>query len=192
MRQHGRSSNAPRRVGIDIPALRTLLATALVCVLALGVAWTTRDPPAVDPRPFLLNALLAPALDADALPLRWVDPRPALGCGSATTVYVNGQPLAAGALVPDTPFALEWHADHCSPFGRTGPRLEGSVLLTVFREDWGFSALVEPTDLRFERLGRKSIVAAHGAVTMPRSVDADDPAEAAPDEMQDDTKEIHR
>src|SRR5262245_49205245 len=30
---------------------------------------------------FLLNALLASALDADAVPLRWVDPRGALGCG---------------------------------------------------------------------------------------------------------------
>jgi len=192
MREHGNPNNARRRVRVDMPALRTLLATALASVLALGVAWTTRDPPGFDPRPFVLNALLAPALDAEAVPLRWADPRPLLGCGAGTTVTVNGQPIAPGALVPDTPFELEWHADHCKPFGRNGPRVEGSVLLTVFREDWGFSALLEPADLRFEKFGHKTIVAAHGAVTMPRSVDADDPAEAAPDEMQDDTKEIHR
>jgi len=48
---------------------------------------------ALDPSPFILNALLVPALDGDAVPLRWVDPRPALRCGPGSVVRVNGMPL---------------------------------------------------------------------------------------------------
>src|SRR5262245_1833833 len=32
----------------------------------------------LDPQRFILNGLLVPSLDADAVPLRWVDPRPAI------------------------------------------------------------------------------------------------------------------
>ena len=75
----------------------------------------------------------------DALPLRWVDPRPALRCRPGTEVRVNGAPLVPGTLVPDAPFELEWHANACRPFGASGPRFDGHVRLTVFREDWGFT-----------------------------------------------------
>lgn len=103
---------------------------------------------AAAPRPdasrFILNALLVPALDGDAVPLRFVDPRPAMHCGRRSAVRVNGEMLRPGALVPDAPFELEWWTDGCRPFGAAGPRFEGGVKLVVFREDWGFSAVVEP------------------------------------------------
>ena len=101
-----------------------------------------------DPQRFILNGLLVPALDTDALPLRWVDPRPGLHCGPETTVRVNGAPLVPGELVPNAPFELEWHADACRPFGVAAPRFDGDVKLTVYREDWGFTALVVPHGLR--------------------------------------------
>ena len=96
----------------------------------------------------LLSALLVPALELEALPLRWVDPRPALGCGPDSDLRVNGAPLVAGTWVPDPPFELEWQSDGCHPFGQGGPRFDGLVLLTVAKENWGLSLAVEPSDLR--------------------------------------------
>lgn len=110
-----------------------------------------------DPSPYMLNAFLVPALDADAMPLRWVDPRPVMGCEPETAVWVNGERLRAGELVPDAPFEIEWLAQGCRPFGASGPRFDGGVTLTVFREDWGFSAMVKPFNLR----------AVSGSTTLP-------------------------
>jgi hypothetical protein len=134
-------------------------------------------PAALNPSRFILNALLVPALDADAVPLRWVDPRPALRCGPHTTVRVNREPLLAGALVPDTPFELEWQADGCRPFGAHGPRFDGGVKLTVFREDWGFSAMVEPSGLRVASAENETILIQPGAASMPQCVEAGGPVE---------------
>lgn len=131
-------------------------------------------PPATfDPSRFILNALLVPALDSDAMPLRWVDPRPALGCGPNTTVRVNRQPLVPGALVPDRPFELEWQTNGCRPFGAGGPRFDGRVQLTVFREDWGFSAMVKPWRLRATLSDDKTIMIQPGGVSLPQFVEAD-------------------
>ncbi len=124
---------------------------------------------------FLLNALLAPAIDTDAVPLRWVDPRQAMGCGPHTTAQVNGMAITPGATVPDAPFELEWHSDGCRPFGRFGPRFEGRVKFTVYREDWGFSASVESTDLRAVSAGNQVVLIEPGAVSMPQQPDADRP-----------------
>jgi hypothetical protein len=123
---------------------------------------------------FLLNALLVPALDAEAMPLRWVDPRPALGCGPDSAVRVDGAPLVAGAPVPDAPFDLEWLSDGCRPFGRGGPRFDGRVQLTVVRENWGFSASVEPSDLRVAWKNGTAWLQP-GAASMPLCIDADEP-----------------
>lgn len=127
---------------------------------------------AFDVSRFILNALLAPALDPDAAPLRWVDPRPTMGCGRASTVRVNGEPLRVGALVPDAPFELEWWAQGCRPFGAAGPRLHGGVKLTVFREDWGFSALVEPRGLRAVSAEGETLIGRGGA-SMPQCIETD-------------------
>ena len=132
------------------------LAAALGVIFILNAAKARPDRPPVaaarpsgfDPSRFILNALLVPALDSEALPFRWADPRPPLGCGSNAVVRVNRKPLRVGALVPDAPFELDWRTDGCRPFGASGPRFDGRVKLTVFREDWGFSAMVEPHDLR--------------------------------------------
>lgn len=115
----------------------------------------------------LLNALLLPALDLDARPLRWVDPRPALGCGPDSAVRVDRRPLIVGAMVPDAPFELEWQSDGCRPFGRDGPRFDGRVQFTVFREDWGFSAAVGPSDLRVASGKNGTAWLQPGKVSMP-------------------------
>jgi hypothetical protein len=133
------------------------------------------SPAALDPSRFILNALLVPALDGDAVPLRWVDPRPALRCGPDAMVRVNGAPLVAGALVPDAPFEVEWQADGCRPFGARGPRFEGRVQLTVFREDWGFSAMVKPARLRVTFAGNKSMLIQPGAASLPQCVETEEP-----------------
>jgi len=133
---------------------------------------------ALDPSRFILNALLVPVLDGDAVPLRWVDPRPALGCGPDTTVRVNREPLLAGALVPeDRPLELEWQTDGCRPFGAHGPRFDGGVKLTVFREDWGFSAMVEPSGLRVALAENETILIQPGAASLPQRVETDEPHE---------------
>ena len=131
-------------------------------------------PAALDPSRFILNALLVPALDGDAVPLRWVDPRPTMQCGPNTTVRVNREPLLAGALVPDMPFELEWQTDGCHPFGAHGPRFDGSVRLTVFREDWGFSAIVEPSGLRVEPAESEAILIRRGAASLPQCIESDE------------------
>lgn len=136
------------------------------------------EPAGLDPSRFILNALLVPALDPEALPLRWADPRLAMRCGHRSKVRVNGEPLRAGALVPDAPFELEWWADGCRPFGALGPQLYGGVKLTVFREDWGFSAMVEPTPgpagLRAVSQGKQTLIQRGGA-TSPLCRDAVEP-----------------
>jgi hypothetical protein len=133
--------------------------------------------PGVSPYPsrFLLNALLLPALDPDAMPFRWVDPRPVLGCGPDSEVRVNGAPLVAGALVPETPFELAWQSDGCRPFGRGGPRFDGRVQLTVVRESWGFSAEVEPSDLRVAWGKGGAAWVEPGSTSMPLCIDRNEP-----------------
>lgn len=134
-------------------------------------------PAPLDPSRFILNALLVPALDADAVPLRWADPRPASLCGPGTEVRVNRAPLVAGALVPDLPFEVEWQADNCRPFGPHGPRYDGRVRLTVFREDWGLSAIVEPSGLRVTSAGRTATLTRRSGAGLPFIDDAGEPIE---------------
>ena len=167
-----------------VTALVLASAAALCTVLTPEIAQLSRvpiatpaPPVAFDPSRFILNALLVPALDVDAVPLRWVDPRRAMHCGPDTTVRVNREPLHAGASVPNTPFELEWHTDGCRPFGAHGPRYDGSVRLTVFREDWGFSAIVEPSGLYVASTDTETTVIVRGTASTPQFVDADDPPE---------------
>ena len=160
-------------------ALGLAAAIALGALVSATGARAGRSQPApmayaaFDPSRFILNALLAPALDAEAVPLRWVDPRPALHCGPGTVVRVNGIPLRPGALVPDSPFDLEWWTDECHPFGMQGPRFDGGVKLTVFREDWGFRAMVAPRGLHAVSDGNQ-IRIRQGSATYPQCIDASD------------------
>jgi len=167
------------------------LASALGYALGLAVAvglgamvsatWARPAPPALaptaakaafDPSPFMLNAFLVPALDGDHVPLRWVDPRPRMRCGPGTVVRVNGMPLRTGEPVPDAPFELQWWADECYPFGLQGPRFDGGVRLTVFREDWGFSAMVVPSGMTAVSAGNQ-IRIQQGSATLPQCTEAD-------------------
>ncbi|MFO1323429.1 MAG: hypothetical protein U1F15_05130 [Burkholderiales bacterium] len=146
-----------------------------------GSAALARPALPASPRPFdasrfVLNGLLVPAIDSDAVPLRWVDPRAALHCGPGASVRVNGTRVAPGTPVPDTPFDLDWHAVACRPFGSAGPRFDGNVRLTVYREDWGFSAAVAPASLRITANGHEPVVVARGAATTPQSAASEDAA----------------
>jgi hypothetical protein len=175
--------------------LAACLVTAIgvVATFGLGMALTTGSarpnrppgaaaPPApLDATRFILNALLMPALDGDAVPLRWVDPRPVLHCGPNTAVRVNRGPLVVGDRVPDMPFELEWLADGCRPFGTHGPRFDGRVKLTVFREDWGFSAMVEPLPLRITSAGNVTTCSEPGAAWVPQTVNLDESFEPTVD-----------
>jgi hypothetical protein len=122
--------------------------------------------PVPDPYRVIVEALLAPTLEVDGAPLRWVDPRARLRCGPHTALRVNHQPLYSGALVPDSPFRIEWHADGCRARGAQEARLDGWVTLTVYREDWGFSAIVEPSGLRIAAGGYERAVAKRGAASV--------------------------
>jgi len=155
-------------------------ASVLLVPTSLVPSLTAAGVPAVgfDASRFILNGLLVPALDDDAVPLRWVDPRPALRCGPGTEVRVDQAPLVTGAAVPAAPFDLEWKAQDCYPFGRAGPRLDGTVKLTVFREEWGFSAMAEPVDLRVTPAGGASTPMPPGAASLLQCGDL-----VAPDEF---------
>ena len=181
----GHSSTGPARTGAAY-TVGVLVAVAAIALMAKGLASVRESAGPGQARPvsitgvgldsqrFILNGLLAPSLDAEAVPLRWVDPRPALQCGPGARVRVDGEQLVAGSVVPDTPFELEWHADDCRPFGTRGPRFDGDVTLTVFREDWGFSAVVVPRGLRITKAGYPMTVAHTRAATMPQSAPDDD------------------
>src|SRR6185295_2577213 len=107
------------------------------------------------------------------------DPRPVMACGPDATVKVDGQPLQPGALVPGMAFELEWLADGCRPFGLHGPTFSGSVRLTVFREEWGFSAMVQPSSLYIALEENTRIaIPPRGVATLPQIVEADAIAEA--------------
>lgn len=170
-----RGSNAVARVVCVAAAL------TVVSALTLSAIQIFRSvPPAVtptravfDPSRFILNALLVPVLDVDAVPLQWVNPQPALHCGPDTAVRVNRELLVAGSLVPDEPFELEWQSDGCRPFGAQGPRFDGQIRLTVFREDWGFSAIVEPLGLHIVSTGNEMMHIRRGSASLPRFVETE-------------------
>jgi hypothetical protein len=179
------SAPVPRRTIFSLPVPTLLAAVGLAGAIGLGIslhangtrpgqilASATR-PSTAAPVRFILNALLVPALDVDALPLRWVDPRGAALCGPNTTVQVNGEPLAVGALVPYAPFELEWHANGCRPFGKAGPRFDGRVTLIVYREDWGFRAKIEPSGLRITSASNVVETLQPGTASLQTQGDAD-------------------
>lgn len=83
------------------------------------------------PQRYLLNALLAPALDPDSQPPTWVDPRPVMACADDAEVRVDGRPIEPGKRVPDGRFTMDWKASGCRPFGLSGPRYDGAVRLLV-------------------------------------------------------------
>jgi hypothetical protein len=159
---------------------------AIAIAGALGKGWrhvgddATRGVLAAGPGPqfdaqrFLLNALLVPSLDADALPLRFADPRGAMNCAVGTVVLIDGKPIAAQALVPDASFDMDVALGGCRPFGASGPRFDGHVHLHVFREDWGFTATVESDDLRITARDGSVSRVTRAAVSMPQEADVED------------------
>lgn len=169
-----------QRVFNAVSILRFAAALGLCIIVVAAIYQPQRaapDPATIvqwDPSQFLLNAFLLPALEQDTLPLRWIDPRSSMICGPNTTVAVNGEPLIAGAPVPIMSFDLTWHAHDCRPFGLHGPRFDGGVTLTVFREKWGFSASVLPAGLHYTRPDGEVVDVMPGALTLPRKPVLDD------------------
>jgi hypothetical protein len=157
---------------------------AVVLGLCLAAIAATAQPaqaqirttnPAWDPSYFLLNAFLLPALEQGAVPMRWFDPRPNLHCGPNTTVRINGEPLRVGASVPNQPFDLAWQTHNCRPFGIKGPRFDGNVTFTVYREDWGFSAKIVPAGLHYTWADGKVVAIKPGEQPMLRNLRLNDP-----------------
>jgi hypothetical protein len=178
---HSVRSLSPTRFAVLVALLRLVAAIGLcfaLIAITTNSARTQADNsarPLWDPAQFLLNAFLLPALEQGAVPLRWFEPRPALHCGPNTTVQVNGKPLVAGTAVPVQPFELAWHAQDCRPFGIDGPRFNGGIKLTVYREDWGFSAGIVPEGLRYTWPDGETQEVRARAGTMPQFPHADDP-----------------
>jgi hypothetical protein len=174
--------------GVDTMGVLSVVAVIGLAILAAGYAHRAHQSApgarpvallaaaqgdAFDPAPFLLNALLVPALDPDSDPLVWTDPRPVAQCGPATTVLVNRKPLVPGSPVGDAPFALEWRADDCHPFGVAGPRLDGTIRLNVFHEA-EFGAIVESSTMHATLADGRSVAIAPRWLALAR--DADSPA----------------
>jgi hypothetical protein len=158
-----------------ITLLRNAGALGLCMALVAAVPQAATPRPGWNPEQLLLNAFLVPALEQGAIPLRWIDPRNNLHCGPNAEVRVNGELLRAGALVPNQPFELAWQAHDCRPFGVTGPRFNGGVTLTVFREDWGFSAIVVPAGLHFTWASGEVVKVLPHATWMPRNPQVPEP-----------------
>ena len=164
-----------------VTALGLAMAFGLAYVLTAGGAQSPRVPVSAESRPAwdavqsVLGAVLVPAFDGDSVPLRWADAGTRAHCGPNTAVRVNRQPLEAGALVPDVPFELDWLMDGCRPFGEDGPRFDGRVRLMVFREDWGFSATVEPTSLRVSSADSVVTCTQPGSAWLPQGIKPDEP-----------------
>ncbi len=171
------------------------IATALALTAAIGFAMTAalggrraaypaithNNSAAADPSRFILNSLLVPALDVDAVPLQWTDPRPALRCGPNTAIYVNGQPLQAAAKVPASPFELEWQSDGCMYFSERGARVYGRTKLTVYQEDWGFSARVAPCDAHVVSASKAVSDIPAGTASTPTWIAGEKPAQLKAD-----------
>jgi hypothetical protein len=156
---------------VGAPFVRAV-AAAVPLLIGAAVGHAAEGAPPLPAEPlalrFALNAFLVPALDADADALpRWVDPRPVARCGPATDVRVDGGPLAAGAAVPATAFVVAWRADACRPFGAAGPAYSGDVRVTVFHDEHGVSAVVEPAGLRELHAGGGFVLRENFGATMP-------------------------
>ena len=103
---------------------------------------------------FALNAFLMPLLD-DSVPPRWTDVAVEYGCGSGTSVMVDGQPMIPGTSLPTRAFTVRWVMDECTPFGQGSVRLSGGIELVVSHKHLGLHAVVNPDHLSVDsHMGR--------------------------------------
>lgn len=179
-------ADRPDEPGVDTTGVLSVVTAIALAVLVAGESHRAHQPApgarpadlfaaaagdAFDPAPFMLNALLVPALDPDSDPLVWTDPRPVAQCGPATKVLVNRKPLVPGTPVGDAPFTLEWQADDCHPFGIAGPRLDGTIRLNVFHEA-EFGAIVESSTMHATLANGRTIAIAPRWLALARDADA--------------------
>ena len=153
------SAGRAEEPGVDAMGVLSIAAIIALAILVAGQlhraheqepgAWPTNlataaasSGSAFDPAPFMLNALL-----------------------------VNRKPLVPGALVGDGPFALEWRADDCHPFGVAGPRLDGTIRLNVFHEA-EFGAIVETSTMRATLADGRSVAIAPRWLALARGTDS--------------------
>jgi hypothetical protein len=161
----------------------TLLAFALVLALGFtsiaGVALASKHARELakraptDPHTYVLDTLLAASVDREATPFTWVERRPLLRCGPRTTLRVNGESARPGMPLPTRPFEVEWRADRCMRLDATAGWIDGHVRMMVFREDWGFSAILYPTQMQVGIEGRSAVRLARGAAAVPPQDDDD-------------------
>lgn len=114
---------------------------------------------------YALNVLMVPVLD-ETVPPRWTASLGAMRCAKGSQVWVDGQPLQRGALVPARSFTLRWKMVDCRP---TGPHesFNGDVSMTVYHEETGYSAMVVPTSLRVKTVDSTSTWTRPFSVVMP-------------------------
>jgi hypothetical protein len=82
----------------------------------------------------VVNALYVSIIDDDEPP-RFTTPDVAAQCGEATTVQVDGAPMASGARIPGPVFQLRWQIDGCRTLGESGPLLAGRYDVLVMHDD---------------------------------------------------------
>ena len=130
---------------------------------AADAASAVSDEPVESLRRHALNALLVPLLD-DGAPPRWVDPATTMNCDPGSVVLVDGRPLVPGERIPPRSFSLRWHLVDCRPLSST-ESFDGDVLLQVFHEDEGYSAIVEPQVVVRRLVGTEGWTVRFAAVT---------------------------
>ena len=104
----------------------------------------------VDFERLALNLLLLPLVD-DATPPRWQAFGVDWVCAGGGDVRIDGLPIVDGAPLPATSFRLEWTLHRCPPLADADLLVDGTVTLTVFHDDDGVSAVVEPRLRTLER-----------------------------------------
>ena len=130
-------------------------------------------PSRFDPRRFVLNALLVPALDPDVDPPTWTDPRPVMACDTASSIRIDGLALAPGSQVPTGRFILDWDAHQCRPFGLEGPRVDGSARLVIDHVGDVWTAMVLPAGMAFTLADGHGLPLLAGRVRMPATTPVD-------------------
>jgi len=89
-------------------------------------------------------------------------------------VWINGEPLRPGELVPSTSFEMEWLAQGCMPFGAAGPALRRRRHAHRVPGGLGIQRMVKPFNLRVVHAGNP-IRIRRGAAIYPQCIETGDP-----------------
>jgi hypothetical protein len=174
--ERGHASREARGVRNCIAAAATaslLLATGctrqapVALPAAIAIAPGDGDWQAVNFTRHAMNAMVVPLID-DVEPLRWIsEPLAVDECADGfNDVTVDGRPFPAGEPLPAIAFKVRRTLKGCNPWGGPWPVLTGVIELTVFHDDGGLSAVVQPIGLRIQSPGGAQLLSAPFAATM--------------------------